>query len=232
LAVAQLDGPSRGAAARRSSRRPRRRANPHPEPKPPASERDGAGAGDRATDAQAPALHRARRRLPLASIDGLIAAIARELLERPRELNRRIDELEPLVAAWAPALLAIPGCGALTAAKLVGETAGIGRFRSKSAYARWNGTAPQPASSGTTNRFRLNRGGNRQVNAALHGIAITQARTSPQGRDFIAKRIRQGNSRTEALRVLRRRLSDVVYRTLRLDEHATTPTSSPTPATT
>jgi transposase len=163
----------------------------------------------------------------LASMDGLIAAIARELVDRLRELNRRINELErqikPLVAALAPALLAIPGCGALTAAKLVGETAGIGRFRSKSAYARWNGTAPQPASSGTTNRFRLNRGGNRQVNAALHRIAITQARTSPQGRDFIAKRIRQSNSRTEALRVLRRRLSDVVYRTLRLDERATHP---------
>jgi transposase len=61
-------------------------------------------------------------------------------------------------------LLAIPGCGVLTAAKLVGETAGATRFRSKSAYARWNGTAPQPASSGNTTRFRLNRGGNRQVN--------------------------------------------------------------------
>jgi transposase len=163
----------------------------------------------------------------LASMDGLIAAIACELVDRLRELNRRINELErqikPLVAAWAPALLAIPGCGAPTAAKLVGETAGIARFRSKSAYARWNGTAPEPASSGTTNRFRRNRGGNRQVNAALHRIAITQARTSPRGRDFVARRIRQGNSRTEALRVLRRRLSDVVYRALRLDEHATHP---------
>ena len=121
------------------------------------------------------------------------------------------------------ALLTIPGCGALTAAKLVGETAGVARFGSKSAYARWNGTAPQPASSGTTNRFRLSRGGNRQVNAALHRIAITQARTWPQGRDFIAKRIRQGNTTTEALRVLRRRLSDVVYRTLLTDEHAAQP---------
>jgi transposase len=90
----------------------------------------------------------------LDSIDGLIAAIARELLERVRELNRRINELEreitPLIAALAPALLAIPGCGALTAAKIVGETAGARRFRAKSAYARWNGTAPQPAGSGNT----------------------------------------------------------------------------------
>ena len=82
----------------------------------------------------------------LASIDGLIAAICRELLDRVRELNRRINELEreikPLIRALAPTLLSIPGCGALTAAKLVGETAGAQRFRSKSAYARWNGTAP------------------------------------------------------------------------------------------
>jgi Transposase IS116/IS110/IS902 family len=79
----------------------------------------------------------------LASIDGLIAAICREQLDRVRELNRRINELEreikPLIHALAPTLLSIPGCGALTAAKLVGETAGAQRFRSKSAYARWNG---------------------------------------------------------------------------------------------
>jgi transposase len=158
----------------------------------------------------------------LATIDGLIAAIARELLERIRELNRRINQLEreitPLVRTLAPALLGIPGCGALTAAKLVGETAGAHRFRSKSAYARWNGTAPQPASSGNMTRFRLNRGGNRQVNAALHRIAITQARTSALGRAYIAKRIQHGNSKAEALRLLRRRLSDVVYRTLLIDE--------------
>jgi transposase len=117
----------------------------------------------------------------------------------------------------APALLAIPGCGAPTAAKIVGETAGIARFRSKSAYARWNGTAPQPASSATTNRFRLNRGGNRQVNAALHRIALTQARAWPPGRDYITKRLRQGNTNAEALRLLRRRLSDVVYQALQAD---------------
>jgi len=163
----------------------------------------------------------------LASIDGLIAAIARELLDRLRELNRRINELEreikPMIAALAPALLTIPGCGALTAAKLIGETAGVNRFRSKSAYARWNGTAPQPASSGNTTRFRLNRGGNRQVNAALHRIAITQARSWPPGRDYIAKRIKHGNTKAEALRLLRRRLSDVVYRTMLIDEPVAQP---------
>jgi transposase len=163
----------------------------------------------------------------LASTDGLIAGITRELLERIRQLNRRINELEreitPLISTLAPGLLSIPGCGALTAAKLVGETAGAHRFHSKSAYARWNGTAPQPASSGNTTRYRLNRGGNRQVNAALHRIAITQARNSTLGRAYLAKRIQHGNSKTEALRLLRRRLSDVVYRTLLLDETRPTP---------
>ena len=121
--------------------------------------------------------------------------------------------------------MSIPGYGALTAAKLVGETAGVARFRSKSAYARWNGTAPQPASSGNTTRFGLNRGGNRQVNAALHRIALTQARAWTQGRDYITKRTAQGNTKAEALRLLRRRLSDVVYRTLLIDEHAAQPPS-------
>ena len=163
----------------------------------------------------------------LADPDGLIASICREQLDRVRELNHRINELEreitPLIRALAPALLSIPGCGALTAAKLVGETAGAQRFRSKSAYARWNRTAPQPASSGNTTRFRLNRGGNRQVNAALHRIALTQARACPPGRDYNTKRLRQGNTKTEALRLLRRQLSDVVYRTLLIDELAAQP---------
>ena len=122
----------------------------------------------------------------------------------------------------APSLLKIPGCGALTAAKIVGETAGVQRFRSKSAYARWNGTAPQPAWSRNTRRFRLSRGGNRQVNAALHRTAITQARTPSPGREYLDRRIQRGNTKTEALRLLRRRLSDVVYRTLLADE-ATSP---------
>jgi transposase len=156
--------------------------------------------------------------------DGLLAALARELLARVRDLNHRAAELEReirrLVTRLAPSLLAIPGCGALTAAKLVGETAGARRFRSKSAYARWNGTAPQPVWSGNRTRFRLTRSGNRQVNAALHRIAITQARSATAGRDYLDKRLTHGNTKTEALRLLRRRLSDVVYRTLLADEAA------------
>ena len=158
----------------------------------------------------------------LDGLEGIIVEIVREQLARVRELNQRALELERQimlrVIRLAPSLLAIPGCGALTAAKIVGETAGVRRFRSKSAYARWNGTAPQPVWSGNTRRYRLTRSGNRQVNSALHRIAITQARRPTLGRQYYERRIEQGNTPKEALRMLRRRLSDVVYRTLLTDE--------------
>ena len=117
----------------------------------------------------------------LQAATGTIVEIVREQLARVRELNQRALELERQITLLVDRdllrrCLQIPGCGALTAAKIVGETAGARRFRSKSAYARWNGTAPQPVWSGNTTRYRLARSGNRQVNSALHRIAITQAR--------------------------------------------------------
>jgi hypothetical protein len=85
--------------------------------------------------------------------------------------------LGPLVRHLAPALLAVPGCGVLGAAMILGETAGVGRFRSKDADARFTGTAPIPVWSGDRRgKVRLHRGGNRTVNTALHMIAVTQVR--------------------------------------------------------
>jgi len=161
----------------------------------------------------------------LADVEGTVALIARELVVRTRELTIRANELEreitKLVRRLAPTLLALAGCGALSAAKIVGETAGAGRFRSKATFARWNGTAPIPVWSGSPDRQRLNRGGNRQVNAALHRIAITQWRgVGPCGRAYVERRIAAGNSKTEAFRLLRRRLSDEVFRRLLADESA------------
>lgn len=166
----------------------------------------------------------------LAGIDGPVARIARDLVGRIRELTLAVDairrEIADLVAQLAPALLALPGCGVLTAAKLIGEVAGIGRFRSAAAFARWDGTAPVPVWSGDTTRVRLSRGGNRQVNAALHRIAVTQLRLPGPGRDYAAKRRAAGDTWTEALRALRRRLSDEVHRRMRTDERArTSPTA-------
>lgn len=160
----------------------------------------------------------------LTGVDGTVATIARELIARTRELTIRANELEreitTIVRRVAPTLLALHGCGALSAAKLVGETAGVGRFRSKSAFARWNGTAPIPVWSGSPDHQRLNRGGNRQVNAALHRIAITQWRgVGGLGRAYMERRITNGDTKTEALRLLRRRLSDEVFRRLLADEN-------------
>jgi transposase len=153
---------------------------------------------------------------------GTVAEIATELVERCRELTARVNELarrlERLVAPLTPDLLALGGCGALTAAKLVGETAGVRRFRSRAAFAMHNGTAPVPVWSANRERHRLNRGGNRQLNTALHRIAVTQLRPGGAGRAYYQRRIAEGDTKTEAIRALRRRISDEVYRRLEADE--------------
>lgn len=152
------------------------------------------------------------------------ARLARDILGRVRDLTAAIRplerELETLVAALAPTLLALPGCGPLTAAKIVGETAGIRRFRSKEAFARHNGSAPVPVWSGNVSHFRLSRGGNRQLNLTLHRIAITQIRIDERGRTYLEHRRAVGDTKTEAIRALRRRISDEVFRRLRADEAA------------
>ena len=158
----------------------------------------------------------------LVDMPGTVARIARELVERIRALTGSIDALEReigrLVAPFAPSLLALPGCGPLTAAKLVGETAGIGRFRSAAAFARLNGTAPVPVWSGNAERHRLSRSGNRQLNVALHRIAITQVRLGGLGLAYVEHRRTAGDTKTEAIRALRRRISDEVFRRMRDDE--------------
>jgi transposase len=106
--------------------------------------------------------------------------VARDELRRIRELCRQVNALErelaALVAAHRPQLLALPGCGAITAATLIGRTAGAQRFPTDGHFARLAGVAPIPASSGRRDRQRLNRGGDRQLNAALHRIAVAQGR--------------------------------------------------------
>lgn len=162
----------------------------------------------------------------LKGVDGAVAAIARELVARIAELTRRVNELQReiarRVAPMAPTLLALVGCGALSAAKLVGEAAGVRRFRSRAAFARHNGTAPIPVWSGAE-RFRLNRGGNRQLNAALHRIAITQMQRPGPAREYIERRRAAGDTKTEAIRALRRRISDEVYRRMLIDAHFSAP---------
>jgi transposase len=168
----------------------------------------------------------------LAGVEGTVARLARLLLARCRELTAEINaleaELRPLVYRLAPRLLAMPGCGVLGAAMILGETAGVGRFRSKDAYARFTGTAPIPVWSGDRRgKVRLNRGGNRTVNCALHMIAVTQIRGLGAGQAYVDKLMARGKTRTEAARLLRRRLSDVVFSALRADEQARSASAQP-----
>jgi transposase len=144
--------------------------------------------------------------------------IARDELRRIRELSHTIKALEReiagLVATVVPQLLTEPGFGPLTAAKLVGEIAGADRFSSDAKLARAAGLAPIPASSGNTNRHRLDRGGNRQVNAAIHRVAVTRARCHPETRDYITRKTAEGKTHREAIRCLKRHLARRIWHLL------------------
>jgi transposase len=144
--------------------------------------------------------------------------IARDELRRLRELTQAITALEAeiaaLVAQVAPQLLAEPGFGPLTAAKLVGEIAGADRFATDAKLARAAGLAPIPISSGKTNRHRLDRGGNRQVNAAIHRVAVTRARCHPETRDYVARKTAEGKTHREAIRCLKRHLARRIWHLL------------------
>jgi transposase len=161
--------------------------------------------------------------------------VARDELRRVRELTRAIDalqrELAELVARLAPQLLAEQGCGVLTAAKLVGEIAGIGRFSTDAKLARTCGVAPIPASSGRTDRHRLDRGGNRQLNCALHRLAVTKARWDPATAAYIARKRAEGKNRSEALRCLKRHLARRIFRLLQPPRQTATAPPSPTSPT-
>jgi transposase len=161
--------------------------------------------------------------------------VARDELRRIRELTRSIENLEReiavLVAELAPRLLAERGCGALTAAKLIGEIAGIGRFATDAKLARTAGSAPIPASSGRTDRHRLDRGGNRQLNCALHRLAVNKARLDPQTAAYLARKQAEGKTRREALRCLKRHLARRIWRLLQTPTEPINPDPTTTPMT-
>ena len=159
--------------------------------------------------------------------------IARDELRRLRELTTAIKALEAeiteLVTAIAPQLVAEPGCGPLIAAKLVGEIAGADRFASDAKLARAAGVAPIPVSSARTDRQRLDRGGNRQLNATLHRIAVTRARCHPETtrarchpetKAYLDRKRAEGKTTREAIRCLKRHLARDVWQLLRAPTRA------------
>ena len=156
----------------------------------------------------------------LARLEATVAVrICREHLARLRDLTRRIDELQvelaPLVRRVAAELLEIPGCGTIVAARIIAEVANVERFNSDAQLALYAGVAPLDASSGKQQRHRLNRTGNRQLNHALHIIALTQSRIHPPAREYLARRKAEGKTTKEALRAFKRLLIRRVYALLR-----------------
>ncbi|MCA1698631.1 MAG: IS110 family transposase [Actinobacteria bacterium] len=156
----------------------------------------------------------------------LVASI-RQLSVQATAIER---ELRQLVAAYRPALLAEQGCGTLTAATLIARTAGAERFPTDAHFARHAGVAPVPVSSGRRDRYRLHRGGDRQLNRALHVIAITRARIDPTTRAYLARKRAEGKTTQEALRCLKRHLARSFHRILTRPEHAHVASSGETVA--
>lgn len=158
--------------------------------------------------------------------------IAKATLKRIREIcgeeQELLAEMEALIKAHCPALLDERGCGPVTAAIIIGHTAGAKRFSSDAKFARHAGTAPIPASSGNTQRHRLHRGGDRQLNRALHIIALSRARTDPTTRAYLDRRHAEGKTKKEAIRCLKRHLARRVWRIL----YTTTPPENPATETT
>ena len=152
-----------------------------------------------------------------------VALALRSLAQRIRQLRSETKTLERELArrtqALAPELLARPGVGPITAAAVLIAWSHPQRLRSEAAFARLAGTAPIPASSGKTIRHRLDRGGDRQLNRALHTIILTRKRIDPGTKAYIARRLSEGKTSRDAVRCLKRYLARSLYRLLE-----TTPT--------
>ncbi|CAB4925667.1 unannotated protein [freshwater metagenome] len=150
-------------------------------------------------------------------------ALVAELASATRQITTLVREIRDRVRAYRPELLQIVGCGPLTAAKIIGETAGADRFRTDAQFARMAGVAPIPVSSGKTDRWRLDRGGNRQLNLALHRIAVVQGRLHPPAQQYLERKQAEGKNRLEALRCLKRHLARTVLHTMKATNRAPEP---------
>jgi transposase len=156
------------------------------------------------------------RRVDAPDSEQLIFSVLRDLAHHARDLQARADgyehELTRLISALDATLLDERGVGPISAAKLL--ACDPQRMKSEAAFARCNGTAPKPASSGQTIRHRLSRGGDRQANNALHTIALSRSIHDAQTRTYLQQRISEGKSRREAMRLLKRHLSRSLYKRL------------------
>jgi transposase len=164
--------------------------------------------------------HREAVLVALVPHSGVLADIARDEMADFERLTNQASQLEKRIAVTvgriAPSLLAISGCGVLTAAKIIGETADVARFPSEPKFASYIGLAPMPHSSGGSNvRFRGSKHGNRQLNSALHTIGLMQIRKGAN--PYYQRRVAEGETHALAMRCLKRRLCRIVYRSLVID---------------
>jgi transposase len=147
--------------------------------------------------------------------------LASEVLRDVRTLDRKIADLngriEAEVEASGTALTEIFGIGPILAARILGTVGNVARFPTRGHFASYSGTAPVEASSGEVVRHRLSLAGNRKLNNALHMVAVCQARSDTRGRTYYRKKMAEGKSRKEALRCLKRRISDAVFKSLMAD---------------
>jgi transposase len=144
----------------------------------------------------------------------VLRSLARRIQAATLEAGELEHEILARVRGLAPALLEEPGVGPIVAAQLIVSWSHPGRLRSEACFARLAGVAPVPASSGQTTRHRLSRGGDRQLNRALHTIVLHRRQHDPATRDYIARRIAEGKSRRDATRLLKRYLARHLYRLL------------------
>jgi transposase len=182
------------------------------------------GAKRNLTAEQAAVLLRGVR--PVTAADEQRKGLARELVADLRGLDAALErnaiDLASAVAAHGTSVTQIHGIGTVLAAKIVGHTSAVGRFPTRHHYASYCGTAPIEASSGEQRRHRLSRAGNRQLNRALHLVAVCQIRSSGPGREFYQRKLAEAKTPAEARRALKRRLSDTIYRHLTRDQQART----------
>jgi transposase len=148
-----------------------------------------------------------------------LRATAQRIQLLAAEADQLQAELTSLVQAVAPWLLEVPGVGPLSAAQVLVSWSHAGRLRSEAAFAALAGTNPIPASSGQVTRYRLNRGGDRQLNRALHTILLVRLRTDPDTRAYMARRTAEGKSRRDAKRCLRRVIARQLFRLLERYDH-------------
>jgi transposase len=150
--------------------------------------------------------------------------LASEVLRDVRTLDRKIADLNGRIEAEVEAsdttLTEIFGVGPILAAKIIGTVGNAARFPTKAHFASYSGTAPVEASSGEVVRHRLSLAGNRRLNNALHMVALCQARSDARGGAYYRKKIAEGKSRKEALRCLKRRVCDAVFKSLVVDSQA------------